>query len=130
MSYSGNKERIINRTIGETKRFRAKEIFKRLKLSGRTDLLRIMRVRVSENEQVERKLHNVFMPLEDIKELLSFRRVPARLVVTSEKKTMRVTLLRQKTYYRNFYFFCSEYHSIPKSALCNSFDETFRIFVY
>ena len=60
--YYANHESTINHLIGETKRFMAYEIVKRLRKSKRFDLLKILSDSVSPNEKQKKKIHNVFLP--------------------------------------------------------------------
>ncbi len=69
--YTKNEKDLINNIIGETKKFMAFEIVKRLKKEGRNDLLKIMHESVTQNEAKKGKLHNVFQPSADIKEIVT-----------------------------------------------------------
>ena len=79
MVFTKNEEDFINYIIGETKRFMAYEIVKRLKREGRTDLLRIMHDSVDLNEAKKNKLHNVFQPSGDIKEIFTEKFIRQKL---------------------------------------------------
>ena len=69
--YTKNEKILINNIIGETKKFMAFEIVKRLKKAGRNDLLKIMQESVTPNELKKNKLHNVFQPSAEIKEIVT-----------------------------------------------------------
>lgn len=77
--FTKNDEDTINDMIGETKRFMAYEIVKRLKRGGRKDLLKIMHDSVNPNEVKKNKKHNVFQPSEDIKEILTEKFIRQKL---------------------------------------------------
>jgi hypothetical protein len=69
--YTKNEEHVVNFIIGETKRFMSYEIVKRLENIRRHDLLKIMHDTLNPNEIRKKKLHNVFEPSADIKEILT-----------------------------------------------------------
>ena len=69
--YSENSEDTINDIIGETKRFMAYEIVKKLKKSGRTDLLKMMHGSVNPRDAAKGQVHNVFEPSAGIKRILT-----------------------------------------------------------
>ena len=77
--FTKNDEDTINDMIGETKRFMAYEIVKRLKRGGRKDLLKIMHDSVNPNEVKKNKKHSVFQPSEDIKEILTEKFIRQKL---------------------------------------------------
>jgi len=64
-------EDTINQIIGETKRFMAYEIVKRLKKSGRNDLLKLIYDSVNPRDALKGQVHNVFQPSSDIKRILT-----------------------------------------------------------
>lgn len=57
----------------------AYEIVKRLNREGRNDLLKIMHETVSQNEELKGKIHNVFQPSEDIKEIVTEKFIRQKL---------------------------------------------------
>lgn len=69
--FTKSEEMTINFMIGETKRFMSYEIIKRLKKDGRNDLIKIMHDTVDLNELKKKKIHNVFEPSADIKEIVT-----------------------------------------------------------
>ncbi len=69
--YTNNELDTINFIIGETKRFMSYEIVKRLKKVDQKDLLKIMHESVNPNEVQKNKIHNVFEPSADIKQILT-----------------------------------------------------------
>ena len=77
--FTKNEEDYINYIMGETKRFMADEIVKRLKTEGRKDLLKIMHDSVDPNETKKNKQHNVFQPSGDIKEILTEKFIRQKL---------------------------------------------------
>lgn len=77
--FTKNDEDTINNIIGETKRFMAYEIVKRLKRIERKDLLKIMHDSVDPNEAKKNKIHNVFQPSADIKEILTEKFIRQKL---------------------------------------------------
>ncbi len=77
--YTRNEVDIINFFIGETKRFMSYEIVKKLKKKRRYDLLEKMRNSVSLNEIKKSKIHNVFEPSADIKEILTEKFIRQKL---------------------------------------------------
>lgn len=77
--FTKNEENFINYIIGETKRFMAYEIVKRLKREGRKDLLKIMHDSVDLNEAKKNKLHNAFQPSGDIKEIFTEKFIRQKL---------------------------------------------------
>ena len=79
LAYYENKEIEINFLIGETKRFMAYEIVKRLGKLNRNDLLKLMHESVTPHERAKGKKHNVFRPSEDIKELITEKFVKQKL---------------------------------------------------
>ena len=60
-------EDIINKILANGKRFLPYKIVKRLKAKNKTDLLSILKERVSAEEQARNKKHRVFEPSSDIK---------------------------------------------------------------
>ncbi len=77
--YTENDEDTINDIIGETKRFMAYEIVKRLKKSGRKDLLKIMHESVEPRDSAKGQLHNVFEPSADIKRIVTEKLMKQKL---------------------------------------------------
>ena len=77
--YTANGEEIINRIIGETKRFMAYEIVKRLKELKRTELITLLRDTVTPHEKAKGKNHNVFRPSADIKEIVTEKFIRQKL---------------------------------------------------
>ncbi|MFZ1323467.1 MAG: hypothetical protein WAT71_18095 [Ignavibacteria bacterium] len=69
--FTKNTHERINDIIGNVKRFLAYEIIRRLKDLKKNDLLEFLKNAVSPNEKKKGKLHEVFMPSADIKELLT-----------------------------------------------------------
>jgi len=69
--YTKNNEDTINQIIGETKKFMAYEIVKRLKKSGRNDLLKLMHDTVNPRDVLRGQIHNVFQRSSDIKRILT-----------------------------------------------------------
>ncbi|MEO6693783.1 MAG: hypothetical protein ABIY50_13065 [Ignavibacteria bacterium] len=69
--YTKNEVDTINDIIGETKRFLAYEIVKRLKKLGRNDLLKLMHESVNKRDALKGQIHNVFQPSSDIKRVLT-----------------------------------------------------------
>jgi len=69
----------INKVIGNAKRFMAYEIVKRLNEIGRFDILRMLNEGVNPNERKKGKLHNVFEPSFDAKEILTEKFVVQKL---------------------------------------------------
>ena len=67
--YTKNCTDTINDIIGESKRFMAYEIIKRLKKSGRNDLLKLMHESVNPVDSFKGQVHNVFQPSSDIKRI-------------------------------------------------------------
>ncbi len=72
-------DEVINNLIGDTKRFMAYEIVRRLKKIGRNDLLTLMRETVTLNERAKKKIHNVFRPSADIKEIITEKFIRQKL---------------------------------------------------
>ena len=77
--YTRNEVDTINFIIGETKRFMSYEIIKRLKKLKEHDLLKRMHDSVNPNEIKKKKLHNVFEPLADIKEIVTEKFIRQKL---------------------------------------------------
>lgn len=69
--YTKNKKDLTNQIIGETKRFMAYEIVSRLKKKGNFELLEYLEMTVSKSDAKKKKLHNVFDPSSDIKEVFT-----------------------------------------------------------
>jgi REP element-mobilizing transposase RayT len=67
--YAGNISTDINKIIGNGKRFMAYEIINRLEKSKRLNLLTILQSSILPSEKLKGKLHNVFEPSFDIKEI-------------------------------------------------------------
>ena len=59
--YSKNYKNTTNKIIGNLKRFLAYKIVRRLKKSGRNDLLELLNNAVSQSVKKKGKLHEVFM---------------------------------------------------------------------
>ena len=79
LAYTQNTERAINNIIGSGKRFMAYEIVKRLKKSGRTELLRIMEEAVTPAERQRNKKHEVFQDSLDCKEVITEKFIRQKL---------------------------------------------------
>ena len=77
--FTKNESEEINFHIGETKRFMSYEIVSRLKKLKRTDLLKIMQDTVNPNESKKKKIHNVFQPSSDIKEIITEKFIRQKL---------------------------------------------------
>ncbi len=77
--FTKNEKDLINSIIGETKRFMSYEIVSRLEQNGRKDLLKIMHESVNANEVKKGKLHNVFEPSSDIKEIYTEKFIRQKL---------------------------------------------------
>lgn len=77
--YTRNEVDTINFIIGETKRFMSYEIIKRLKNLKRYDLIERMHNSVNPNEIKKNKLHNVFEPSADIKEIITEKFIRQKL---------------------------------------------------
>jgi putative transposase len=57
----------INKLLGNGKRFMAYEIVERLKIAGKTDILKVLSERVTNEERKRKKKHRVFEMSSDIK---------------------------------------------------------------
>ncbi|MBS1552351.1 MAG: hypothetical protein JST15_09830 [Bacteroidetes bacterium] len=77
--FTKNETKEINFHIGETKRFMSYEIVSRLKKRKRADLLKIMEDTVKPNESKKKKIHNVFQPSSDIKEIFTEKFIRQKL---------------------------------------------------
>jgi putative transposase len=77
--YMANNEKTINKIIGESKRFMAYEIVKRLEKLRRFDLLNALGQSVTQHERRKKKKHNVFRPSEDIKEIMTEKFIRQKL---------------------------------------------------
>jgi hypothetical protein len=87
--FTKNEKDEINYIIGETKRFMSYEIVKRLEKAGRTDLLKIMHYSVNPNEVKKNKIHNVFEPSADIKEILTEKFIRQKLKLYTQGSCVR-----------------------------------------
>ena len=79
LAYTQNSERAINKIIGTGKRFMAYEIVKRLKKSGRTELLWKTADAVTLAERQRNKRHEVFQDSLDCKEVVTEKFVRQKL---------------------------------------------------
>ena len=77
--FTKNEQDTINNIIGETKRFMAYEIVKRLRRGGRKDLLKIIHDTVGPNEAKKNKYHNLFQTSADIKEIVTEKFISQKL---------------------------------------------------
>jgi REP element-mobilizing transposase RayT len=73
------KEQNINKILGNGKRFMAYELVKRLKTGGRTDLLKLLAERVTNEERKRKKQHRVFEVSSDIKPCYNRRFIQQKL---------------------------------------------------
>lgn len=69
--FTKNDNQMINNIIGETKRFMAYELISRLKKQGNSEILNYLEMTVYKSDSKKKKLHNVFEPSADIKEILT-----------------------------------------------------------
>ncbi len=77
--YTKNEKETINDIIGETKRFMAYEIVKRLKKGWRNDLLKFIHDTVNPVDVRKGQIHNVFQPSSDIKEIVTEKFIKQKL---------------------------------------------------
>lgn len=77
--YTKNKKDTINQIVSESKRFMAYEIVKRLKKTGRNELLTIMHNSVNPNDVSKGQIHNVFQSSLDIKRIITEKFIRQKL---------------------------------------------------
>lgn len=77
--YTKNNQETINDIFGETKRFLAYEIVKRLRINKRYDFLRILQNSVTIKDSNKGQIHNVFETSSDIKRIFTEKFIRQKL---------------------------------------------------